>query len=146
VLVADTNVLVFAVNRAYPRHEEAAALLARWVAERTRVLLTWGIVYEFLKVATHPAIIERPLVPAKAWAVIDGLLTDAGGAILVETERHGPVLAEALSEVPETAGGRFHDLHTAVLMREHGVSTIVTADTNFHRFPWVRVVDPFTSR
>jgi predicted nucleic acid-binding protein len=29
-----------------------------------------------------------------------------------------------------------HDAHTAVLMREHGIRTIFTRDSDFHRFPF----------
>jgi predicted nucleic acid-binding protein len=35
-----------------------------------------------------------------------------------------------------------HDLHTAVLMREHGISRIVTRDADFRRFRFLDVVDP----
>ncbi len=33
-------------------------------------------------------------------------------------------------------------MHTAVLMREHGVRVIYTRDTDFHRFPFLEVRDP----
>jgi predicted nucleic acid-binding protein len=35
----------------------------------------------------------------------------------------------------------FVDAHTAILMREHG-RTIYTRDTDFHRFPFLDVIDP----
>jgi predicted nucleic acid-binding protein len=35
-----------------------------------------------------------------------------------------------------------HDLHTAVLLREHGVGRICTRDADFHRFPFLNVIDP----
>jgi len=35
-----------------------------------------------------------------------------------------------------------HDVHTAVLMREHGIREICTRDTDFHRFPFLKVIDP----
>ena len=47
-----------------------------------------------------------------------------------------------LADVPEARGNLLHDLHTAVLMREHGVSRIVTRDRDFHRFGFLDVVDP----
>ena len=37
-----------------------------------------------------------------------------------------------------------HDLHIAVLMREHGVERICTLDSVFRRFPFLTVVDPRT--
>ena len=39
-------------------------------------------------------------------------------------------------------GNLFHDIHTAVLAREHGVPEIVTADTDFLQFSFVRVTNP----
>lgn len=44
--------------------------------------------------------------------------------------------------MPELRGNLTHDFHTAVLMREHGIARIYTRDADFHRFPWVQVVDP----
>jgi uncharacterized protein len=44
--------------------------------------------------------------------------------------------------VPELRGNLTHDFHTAVLTREHGIARIYTRDADFHRFPWVQVVDP----
>ena len=35
-----------------------------------------------------------------------------------------------------------HNLYTAVVMREHGVRRICTRDIDFHRFPFLTVVDP----
>ena len=44
--------------------------------------------------------------------------------------------------MPDIRGNLFHDLHIAVLMREHGVSRICTRDTDFQRFPFLTVADP----
>ena len=56
--------------------------------------------------------------------------------------RHAAVLAQILSELPELRGKLVHDLYTAVLMREHGLSRICTRDADFRRFPFLPVVDP----
>jgi len=52
------------------------------------------------------------------------------------------VLGRTLAEVPNIRGLRMHDLHTAVLMREHGISRICTRDRDFRLFPFLDVVDP----
>jgi predicted nucleic acid-binding protein len=62
--------------------------------------------------------------------------------VLTATDRHGAVLSACLAEVPEARGNLMHDLHTAALMREHGISRIITRDRGFHRFPFLDVVDP----
>jgi predicted nucleic acid-binding protein len=36
------------------------------------------------------------------------------------------------------------DARTAILMREHGIRRICTRDTDFHRFPFLEVIDPLT--
>ena len=70
------------------------------------------------------------------------MLGSPGFDLLVATPRHAAALAQVVREFPEVGGNLFHDLHTAVLMREHGVSRICTRDTSFHRFPFPSVVDP----
>ena len=62
--------------------------------------------------------------------------------MLAATRRHAAVLAQTLSELPDLRGNVMHDVHTAVLMREHGISRICTRDSDFLRFPFLTVVDP----
>ena len=62
--------------------------------------------------------------------------------LLDPTERHTEALAGCLAGVPEARANLLHDLHTAALMREHGISRIVTRDRDFHRFPFLNVIDP----
>jgi predicted nucleic acid-binding protein len=38
-----------------------------------------------------------------------------------------------------------HDLHIAVLMREHGIARIVTRGGDFHRLGFLQVVDRLRS-
>ena len=62
--------------------------------------------------------------------------------MLAHTSRHIAVAAQTLTETPQVRGNLVHDLHTAVLMREHGIRRIYTRDTDFHRFPFLEVIDP----
>jgi predicted nucleic acid-binding protein len=47
-----------------------------------------------------------------------------------------------IAEVSHAAGNLMHDVHTAVLMREHGIRRICTRDTDFYGFPFLEVIDP----
>jgi predicted nucleic acid-binding protein len=38
-----------------------------------------------------------------------------------------------------------HDLHTAAVMKEHGIAEIRTTDTDFRKFAFLRVVDPLAA-
>jgi predicted nucleic acid-binding protein len=84
----------------------------------------------------------RAGAPAEAWRFIAALLSAPGSSLLRPTERHAAVLRQTLLELPDLRGNLMHDLHTAVLMREHGASRICTRDADFHRFPFLSVVDP----
>ena len=107
--------------------------------------LTWNICYEFLRVTTHARASASPWTASEARSFLEALLGSPGFDLLVATPRHATVLAQVVREMPEVGGNLFHDLHTAVLMREHGVSRICTRDTDFHRFPFLSVVDPLRS-
>lgn len=52
------------------------------------------------------------------------------------------MLVEVIADLPALAGNLFHDAHTAILMREHGIRRICSRDTDFHRFAFLEVVDP----
>lgn len=142
MIAVDTNVLVYAADADAPLHEPCR----RWVDEhRARPdawYATWPVVYEFLRVTTHPRVFRRPWSVAEAWAFVSALLAAPGFDLLVPTERHAEVLDGVLIELPHLAANVLHDTHTAVLMREHGVRRLCTRDTDFHRFPFIEVVDP----
>lgn len=142
MFVVDTNVLLYAVNPDSPHHARALAALEAWRAGDRSWFLTWGIIYEFLRVSTHPSVFPEPLELERAHAWLRILLESPSAGILTETERHGEILGEIVQAHPRLAGNIVHDLHTAALMREHGVAEIRTADTDFRRFPFVEVVNP----
>ena len=104
--------------------------------------LTWSVCYEFLRVTTHQRVMPSPWRTAEAERFLSKLLTSMGIRLLTATPRHAAVLARTVEELPEIRGNQMHDLHTAVLMREHGISRICTRDAGFRRFPFLTVLDP----
>ena len=142
VLVVDTSVLVHAVNASSPEHAAARAAVEAWLRDGPRVAVTWPIVYEFLRVSTHPAVLPRPLTFAQAHSVVTALLAAPRVDVLHPGPEHESELARALADLPHLTGSRFHDLHTALLMREHGVRRIATYDSHFAEFAWIRSEQP----
>ena len=142
MFVVDTNVLVYAANRDSPFHERCAELLGEWREGAGAWFLTWGILYEFLRVTTHPRVLQSPWDVVGAWAFVEALLASPGLILLCETPRHASVTRAVIDEVPALAGNLLHDAHTAILMREHGVRRIYTRDTDFHRFRFLEPLDP----
>ncbi len=144
MFVVDTNVLVYAADRASAGHDVCRARLEEWRRQSAAWYLTWGIVYEFLRVITHPRVLRNPWTVAEAWRFVDAIRASPGLGLLVQTERHAAVAHEVLTGVPHLSGNLLYDAKTAVLMCEHGIRTIYTRDTDFHRFPFLEPVDPLS--
>jgi uncharacterized protein len=145
MFVVDTNVLLYAAEKGAPAHARCRELLERWRSSANAWFLTWPILYEFLRVATHPRVFRTPWTSDAGWQFIRALLGAPGLSVLSATDNHASVLGEILQETPHLTGNILHDTHTAVLMREHGVRRVVTRDTDFHRFQRIEVVDPLTA-
>lgn len=142
MFVVDTNILIYAADKDSPDHACCRDLLAQWRTQNTPWYVTWGIVYEFLRVITHPKVWLKPLPPAHAWLFLDALFASPQFRVLPETDRHGHVAAEVFREIPDLTGNLVFDAHTAILMRENGVRVIYTRDTDFKRFPFLTMIDP----
>lgn len=142
MFVVDTNVLVYAADADARFHGRCRERLEGWRQQPSAWYVTWGIVYEFLRVTTHPRVLRMPWTVGKAWVFVEALLASPSLGILAPTERHPEVAAEVIEELPHLSGNLIHDANTAILMREHGVQRIYTRDTDFHRFPFVEPIDP----
>ena len=142
MFVVDTNILVYAANKTSPEHARCRSQLEAWRSLAGAWYLTWGICYEFLRVTTHPRVLERPLAAVDAWGFIQSVLASPGVSMLVPTMRHQAVVTELIGLVPELRGNLMHDATTAAWMREHFIRRIYTRDAAFHRFPDIEPIDP----
>jgi uncharacterized protein len=142
VLVVDTNVLVYASDEDSPFHAACRGWLETQRVRPGAWYTTWPILYEFLRVTTHPRVMQKPWKISEAWRFVTALLASPGLDLLVPTQRHPEVAGQVIGEIPHLAGNLLHDAHTAILMREHGIRQICTRDTDFHRFSFLEVIDP----
>lgn len=142
MLVFDTDVLLYAADEDSEHHGPCRRRIEDARRSPSPAFLTWNICYEFLRASTHRWVFRLPWTPAEARGFLAGVVGSQGVAVLLPTGRHAAVLEQTVEEVPDVRGNQMYDLHTAVLMREHGISRICTRDTGFHRFPFLTVVDP----
>ncbi len=145
MFVVDTNVLVYAADADASASDRCRALIEEWRRQRSAWYTTWGVLYEFLRIVTHPRVLRTPWTAGQAWGFIEAMLASPALGILVETDRHAGVVQQVFQEIPHLSGNVLHDAHTAILMREHGIRRIYTRDTDFHRFPFLDVVDPLAT-
>ena len=142
--VVDTNVLLYAADRDSEFHVPCRDLLEVLREDTVPSYLSWNICYEFLRVSTHPRVFRSPWDSRLAWSFIDSILASPGFALLTETTRHQAILEQTIAELPGLRGNILHDVHTAVIMRENGLTQIYTRDTDFARFPFLTIVDPLS--
>jgi uncharacterized protein len=144
--VVDTNVLIYAADKDAPDHAICRKKLDRWRAQRPLWFVTWGALYEFLRVVTHPQVMVRPWSAKQAWTFVEAMLATPSLRVLGHSSEHARVVSDVLAQVPGLSGNLFHDAHTAFLMREHGIRRIYTRDADFHRFGFLEVIDPVSER
>jgi uncharacterized protein len=112
VLAVDTNVLVYAADAHSQFHSACREWLDRQRRRAGAWYVSWPIVYEFLRVVTHPRVMRRPWTAPKAWEFVMSLLASPGISVLTPTQRHADVAGEVFSELPHLAGNILHDMPT----------------------------------
>lgn len=146
MFVVDANIFVYGLNTACEEHATCRTLLHTWRMQPTPWYATWGILYEVLRVASHPRVFRTPLTTDIVWKFVEGIMASPSFNLLVESPRHAEVAQSTLADVKGIRGNLLHDAHTAILMKEHGIRRIYTRDTDFHRFPFLEIIDPLTSK
>ena len=132
----DTNVLIHAVN--LDSQQQPAA--ARWLAEAfdgsAGVALGWTALLGFLRIATRPGILPRPLPVDAALEVMRQWLEHPAATVIHPGPRHAQLLGRLLLGAG-TAGNLTSDAHLAALAIEHG-ATLGSFDRDFERFAGLR--------
>ena len=140
--VIDTNIILYAANRDAQEYPAASSFLRAAADSGQQWYLTEGIIYEFLRVATHPKVFPLPLAWSEALSFVVPILKHPNFLLLTAEARHWTLLESLLEKLTYPAGNLFFDIRTAVLMREHGIREIYTADTDFLQIPDIKVINP----
>jgi toxin-antitoxin system PIN domain toxin len=137
----DVNLLLYASNRSSPLHERAVAFLGQCASGREVFCLGWITVMSYLRMATHPAIFERPLTHVEAARNVQALMAAPAYRVLSEEEGFWRIYSEVTADVP-TRGNLVPDAHLAALLSQHGVVRLYTHDRDFRKFSFLDVHDP----
>jgi uncharacterized protein len=141
-VIVDANLLLFSVDTRSPFHARALEWLESALNGTERVGFPWTVLTAFLRIATHPRALERPLGPGEAWRyVADWLACDVAWTP-TPTDRHADVLG-SLIESYQLRGNLVSDADLAALAIEHGVA-VCSADSDFARFREVRWLNPLS--
>lgn len=131
-MLIDANLLLYATDARSPRHTAASEWIEAKLNGAHRVGLPWQSLAAFLRLSTHPRILDNPLSPTVAWRQVSDWLA----APVAWAPMPGPSHAELLGgliERYEIAGNLVPDAMLAALALEHGLA-VCSADTDFARF------------
>jgi toxin-antitoxin system PIN domain toxin len=138
----DANVLIYASDEASSRNKQARAVLDRLMVGPEITYVFWPTIMAYLRMVTHPTIVDRPLSGAAAIANVEALLSQTHVRAPGEQPEFWPrYRAVAADSLP--AGNLVPDAHLVALMLENEVRTIWTHDRDFRRFTGIEVRDPF---
>ncbi|MGI8756191.1 MAG: TA system VapC family ribonuclease toxin [Acidimicrobiales bacterium] len=143
-MLVDANLLLYAVDETSPHAGPAAEWLTGVLGGSRRVALPWQTIGAFLRISTHPRIMTEPLTAERAWAFVHRWLEAEPTWIPPTGERTARVLGTLLTDHQVTAN-LVPDAMLAALAIEHGL-TVVSADSDFARFPEVAWTNPLVAR
>lgn len=130
--LVDTNVLLHAVNLDAPQHGLAHDWIAAALGQGGGLAFTWLPLVGFIRLATHPSLLPRPLNAAEAMSAVDAWLGHPNARLLPPGRRHAAILSGLLAEAG-ARGNLVNDAHIAAVAIEHG-ATVASFDGDFRRF------------
>ena len=140
MIVPDVNLLVYAYNRAAPEHASARRWWQDRVNGQTPVGLAWAVVFGFVRLVTHPAVLQDPLRPEQALDRVDAWFASESVRVVEPGPRHLRI-ARDLFAATGVAGSLTTDTHLAALAIEHN-GEVHSNDRDFERFPGLRLFNP----
>ena len=138
----DVNVLLYASDTQSAYAGRAGEFLAERISGREVFCLAWATVVSYLRVVTHPGILANPLSPERAMDNVEALTRLPHVRLLAEEEGFWEVYRGVTGEM-NVRGNLVPDAHLAALLRQHGIRTLYTNDSDFRRFSFLDVRNPF---
>jgi uncharacterized protein len=138
----DVNVLLYASDASSPVNRAAHRFLEGAAAGGDLLCLGWPTMMSYLRMATHPRIFASPLSPSEALGNVEALAALPHVRLLAEEPGFLDVYREVTSAFP-VRGNLVPDAHLAALLKQHGVRTLFTRDTDFRKFDFLDLRDPF---
>jgi len=138
--VIDLNILIYAINKDAPDHQQARKWWENCLTEIEAIGLPWIVLLGFLRITTNPRVFTNPLNPKDATMLIDDWLKQPSVEIISPTERHWEILKKLILQLG-TASNLTTDAHIAGLAIENG-GVLFSTDNDFSRFKHLKWENP----
>ena len=137
----DVNIFIYASDSESKYQQQAATFLEERRNDSELLCLSWLTLMADQRITTHPTAFFVPLTPQKAWKNIEDLLALPQVRIIGEDDDFAHHYLQTTSGLP-VRGGLVSDAHLAAILRQHGVRTIYSADSDFRKFDFLKVINP----
>ncbi len=142
MIVPDVNLLIYAYDEASPFHSAAAAWWEGCLSGNEAVGVPHVVLFGFIRLATHPRIMEEPLRVQEATEIVRSWIQQPVTRILIPGVDH-PARVLSFLEKAGVAGNLTTDAQIAAHAQEHG-AVVHTCDADFARFEGLRWLNPIS--
>jgi len=140
VKLLDANVLLYAYDERAAHHAACRNWLEQAFNAEEQIGLAWQTLLAFVRIASNPRAVRKPLQAATACALVDEWLARPQSIIVEPGERFWPLL-RTIIDTAQVSGPLVTDAALAALALEQG-ALLCTTDRNFRRFDGLRLCDP----
>ncbi|TVS02442.1 MAG: type II toxin-antitoxin system VapC family toxin [Cyanobium sp. PLM2.Bin73] len=140
MIVADANLLVYALHSDLPGHAAARRWLEQSLAGDEPLALCWVVILAVVRLCTNARLFPAALTVEQVLQVVQAWLDHPSVVLLQPGPRHWEILAGLLRQAG-AAGNLTMDAHLAALALEHG-GVVHSSDADFRRFPGLRFCNP----
>ncbi len=140
MIIPDINLLVYAYNAQSRQHEAARQWWEQLLNGTGTVGIPWVVILGFIRIATHPKILDNPLPVSGACSRVQSWLTRPQTTLIHPGNRHANILFDFLESVG-SAGNLTTDAHLAALAVEHQAD-LHSTDADMARFRGLRWTNP----
>jgi uncharacterized protein len=140
VRLLDANILLYAYDSSSTHHAVCREWLEAALNDDELVGLPWPTSLAFIRIATNPRAVCRPLATPDACAIVGALLERPGVVVVEPGEQFWRNFQQVVSEA-RISGPLVTDAVLVALALEQGAS-LCSTDRDFRRFRGITVVDP----
>jgi hypothetical protein len=140
MIVADANLLLYALHADMPRHAAAKRWLEQCLAAEEPLALCWVVILAVVRICTNSRLFPNALKTGQALEVVQAWLDQPVVLVLHPGPQHWQILSGLLHQAG-TAGNLTMDAHLAALAIEHD-GVVHSCDADFRRFPGLRFLNP----
>lgn len=140
MILPDVNLLLYAHNRADPRHMQAKDWWETQLNSTQPVALCWVAINGFIRISTHPRVLVKPLMAKQATAYVRTWMAQRN-VLLIEPGLAFPDIYLNSIEKLGAGGNLTTDAYLAALAVEHQAE-LQSTDIDFASFSGLRWRNP----